>query len=460
MKTLLLSDEKAQWESVRRTIRSLYPQLELVCAINKDEALNYASFEGPFGFFLIDVEIKEEDPEDVTKSLLEICGNRPSLFMGKNTVIRDRISSELFLGNEFNDSIFKPLEVDDFKIKVDNALTWAKKEEYEESLIDVDPNDYLPMKIKSFYLYNQFPYDVYMEITSTKFIRVLPANKHYTISMLSEYAKKNVKFFYIKKDDQLEYLESESKKCLKSLSEINISSKEILPLIIKSINTLHQYINAIGVTPSVLNLGSKITDIIFETSGHFRNFKNAIEKYPKGLDGVASKSLLCAFISDALCTGFGWNSGLTRKKLILASILQDVTLKEDHLAHINLLSDPRLQSFTQKQVEDFVAHPMRAAVIAAQFTSFTDVDYIVELHHELPNKRGFPNTPTPTKLTPICCIFNIAQHIASEVDQMEEVTNAGLLKVLRLMNKDYNIGSFKEPLKLCRKVLSLNGEIL
>lgn len=460
LKTLLLSDEKTQWEQVRRTIRSLYPQLELICAVNKEEALNYASFEGPFGFFLIDAEIKAEDPDEVTKTLLDICGNRPSLFIGKDTIIRDRISSELFLGNEFNDSIFKPFEVDDFKMKVDQALTWAKKEEFEESLVDVNPEDYLPMKIRSFYLYNQFPYDVFMEVTSTKYMKILPANKSYSLSMLSEYAKKNVKFFYIKKDDQLEYLENESKKCLKSLTGLVPSSKESYTLLLKSINILHQYINAIGVTPSVLTLGSLITDTIFEVSSHYRLFRNVMERYPQDYEGVASKSLLCALICDSLCVGIGWNSSLTRKKLILASILQDVTLREDNLTHITMLSDPKLQSFTQKQVEDYVAHPVRAAVIASQFTSFTDVDYIVELHHELPNRKGFPNTPSHTKLTPICSVFNISQHIASELDLIKKPNNQHLVKILRAMNRDYNIGSFKEALKISRKVLSFTSDIL
>src|SRR5690606_9882370 len=112
------------------------------------------------------------------------------------------------------------------------------------------------------------------------------------------------------------------------------------------------------------------------------------------------------------------------------------------------------------QVEDYVAHPVRAAVIASQFTSFTDVDYIVELHHELPNRKGFPNTPQHTKLTPICSIFNISQHIASELDLIKKPNNQHLLKILRAMNRDYNIGSFKEALKISRKALSFTSDTL
>ena len=459
MKTLLISDEKPQWEIVRRTIRSLYPQLELVCAINKEEALNYASFEGPFGFFLVDVEMKAEEPEDISRALLDICGNRPTLFLGSDAMVRDRITQELFLSNEFNDTIHKPIELDDFKMKVDQALIWAKKEEFEESLIEVNPEDYLPMKIRSFYLYNKFPYDIFMEVTATKYIRILPANKVYTISMLTEYSKRNVKFFYIRKDEQLEYLETETNKCLKALAKIVPTNREAFLLLLKSINILHEYINAIGVTPSVLNLGTAVTDAVLEVSEHNRVFKNLFAKYPRDHEGVASKSLLCAFITEAMCLGIGWSSPLTRKKLILASLLQDVTLADDNLTYVLRLSDPKLQSFTQEQVEEFVSHPVKAATIAAQFTSFTDVDYIVGLHHELPSRRGFPNTPAHTQLTPICSIFNIAQHIAAELDPIPEPTNSHLIKILRAMERDYNIGNFKEALKICPKVLNLSAGV-
>ena len=245
MKTLLISENKADWEIIRNILKIHYSSVELVCAINAAAALDTASSDGPFGFFLLDCNLRQDDPNQLSIDLLELTGDRPILFFGHEAVIKDRIDQDLFQRNECNDTVYKPLDRDDFldelKSKVDKALAWANDENFEQGLEEVNPEEFIPMTLRAFFLYSNFPYDIYLAVTQKNYIRIINANKLYGHSTLSTYAKKGIKFLHIKKDDQLKYLEIETQKCLKAFPKMDVKNSDIYLLQLRTITIIHQY---------------------------------------------------------------------------------------------------------------------------------------------------------------------------------------------------------------------------
>lgn len=456
MKVLFVSEIPEDQEQLQRILKNIHKELDLLVAKTLDEAMDIVSTDGPFGFFIIDAEMKKSDPNQLAINLTEFAGERPIIFLGHDAIIADRIAQETFDANESNEKIAKPISRDDFLSDftdvTSSALKWAKDEEFATSIEDIDPDDFVKMKIKSFYLYTIFPYDIYLEFTPTQYIKIISANKPYTITTLSTYAKKNIKTLCIRKDDQLKYLEDEAKKCLKGLRKINLDGPDVFIVTLRSITIMHQYMLALGVSPTVLTLANAITDTIIAISGKYRTLKSLLKVYPHLYEGIASKSLITGFLSAYLCRHMGWDSITTKKKLAIASILQDYNLPDESLSKINQMSDPRLTSFNEASIKKFVEHPAAIAEIARQFTMFPDIDFLIESHHELPNRKGFPNQPTLSKLTAINAVFNIAQYVAAEIDGYQyssELNN----KVLRSMNRDFNAGNFKEPLKILKGIL-------
>ena len=455
MKTLLVSDNKEDWEKIRKVLKVHYPKIELVCSINASDAITVASSDGPFGFFMIDCNMKEEDPNELGLNLIDFTGSRPIIFLGNEAIINDRVSQELFATNEFNEKIFKPLErdgfIDEFIAKINRSLSWVKEEEFEQSLEEVNPDDYIKMKIKAFYLYQTFPYDIFLAITSKTYIKIISADKPYTHSLLVTYAKKNVKFLHIKKDDQLKYLEAESLKCLKSLKSVTFTNKDIYLLQIRSITILHQYIIALGVTPTVLSLANALTDSINAVFDNKENILKVLVEFPYFYEGIASKSLLTAYLAAAVAKKLLWESETTKKKLSMCSILHDVTLPDEGMSKINSETSPLLKEYSAEQQRLFLQHPISAAEYAKQFISYPDIDYIIESHHELLSRKGFPNKPSTSKLTKVCAVFNIAQFVAAELDGTV-VNPDALNKVIKTMSRDYNKGVFKEIMTLTKQL--------
>jgi hypothetical protein len=458
LKALLISDNKGDWELIRKLLKAHYKEIQLVCAINQNDAMNAASSDGPFGFFILDCNMREVDPDLLGLELIDFTGVRPLIFIGHEALIKDRISQKLFQSNEFNEQILRPLDRDDFLMefreKINNALRWAKDEEFEQSLEEVNPDDYIKMKIKAFYLYNTFPYDIYLAITASTYIKIISANKIYSHSTLSTYAKKNIKFLHIKKDEQLKYLENETMKCLKALKSMEANHKDIYLLQLRSVTILHQYVLALGITPSVLTLTNSIIESIIKTFKYKQNLSTILIEYPLFYEGIASKSVLTGYISAGIAKKLDWESETTKSKLAICSILMDMTLPEDKMAKINSGKSPLLKEYKESDVDIFLNHPIAATEFAQQFTSYSDIDYIVECHHELPNRKGFPNRPTSSKLTQICAVFNTSQFIAAELDG-EELSNTFLSKVLKSMSRDYGHGAFKEILKISKTILKV-----
>ena len=458
MKALLITEIDQEAEILRRILKSAQPKVEVTRASNVEEVMAFASSDGPYGFFIIDCDMKEVDPNELGLNLIDLTGTRPIIFLGSTNTVNDRISQELFTSNENNQTIVKPVSSDSFSEElngaIDAALTWARKEDFEQSLEEVQPGDYIGMKLKSFYLFSTFPYDIYLSITNTTYIKIIEANKPYSQSTLSTYARKNVKLLYIKKDEQIKYLESEATKCLKNLRNSANDIDQTFLLLLRSITILHQYILAIGVSPLMLTLANAASDKIIEVFDSKFQLGAILKDYPVFYEGISSKSLLTAFIAEGIARKIGWESITTKKKLAISAILQDISLPEETMSKITSLKSPILKNYNQEKVQLFMEHPIKAAEISEQFSSFPDINFIILNHHELPNKKGFPNRPPQTKLTQICSVFNIAQYIASHIDG-KDLSNELFTKTLKGMSRDYNFGLFKDTLTKAKQILKL-----
>lgn len=458
LKVLIISEIIEDIKLLTQAIQVSSPELKVIHVTDEKSAINILSSDGPFLFFIIDVQIKTEDPDKITKNLLDLCGQRPVAFFGEDSEIDQKISKATFEANSNNCKIHRPLNSQNFKQQLDqavkNAMSWAQKEDFGSDLQDFNPDDFVPMKIKSFYLYKTFPYDIYLQLTPTKYMKIISAHRPYTISKLTEYAKKNIRHLYIAKDDQIKYLEEQSALCIDELKQHDHESEKFFIVLLRSFTIHHQYLLTLGVTDSVVKLSNAICETLFKMGEQPQCLRKILQDYPYKYEGVASKSLLTALISFHIGKKMGWESVTTMNKLTMASILQDYMLPDEALSKINHHLDERLENFPAQAVLAFHEHPKKVAQIAQQFITFPDVDSLIKNHHELPNRKGFPNQPVPSKLTHLNGVFNIAQHFSAQIDgyQYSKSHNA---KIIKMMNKDFNLGVFKEPFKEFKAALGI-----
>lgn len=459
MKALIICDQFEEAERLKNITQAKFKNIKLIISNSLEMTMDIAASEGPFGFIVLDVDMKNMDPNAVGLDLIDFIGDRPFLFYGTEQIYKDRVSDELLNSNEFNEFLSRPIDRKDFGENiidlVDKVSSWAKEEDLSTKSVEINPEDYIPMKIKVFYLYEVFSYDLYMAITPTSYMRLVTADTPYTITMLANYAKKGVKQLYIKKDDQLKFLESEAQKCMKAMKVISPESPDLYLILLRAISVTHQYLNSIGVNPTVIDLADGIVDAITRQVKKVNDLKHILKNYPSFYKGVSSKSLLCAYLCLFLAKKMSWDSVTTIGKLVISSILQDFNLEEEHCTHILNKNSFQIDDMDEVEKEKFMQHPIDNSQVAKQFTNYPEVEFIIENHHELPNREGFPNQPSIANLTKITAVFNICQYIASALDT-DKINQANINKVLKSMSHDFNFSSFKEPYSLVTKLLKFS----
>ncbi|MDD0851984.1 hypothetical protein HBN50_02700 [Halobacteriovorax sp. GB3] len=453
MKALFVCDEKDLWTYYRNLFASHFTKLEVVFCIHGDEAIEKIGSEESFSLFLIEAGLKNEEPSQIAQNIIDLAGERPIIFVGEKVHISSRIDEQLIEESEVNEILIKPFDIHSFKKIVKAGLDWVRKEEFEQSIIEIDKEELLPMRIRNFYLYNTIPYDAYLELTQTKFAKVLTKDKKYVQAEISNFSKRGVKHLYLFKDDFLKLLEEGMKRILFILKQKNKQTPKILIATqIKGVLLAHQYIQKVGVTKE-LNLLCKelieTTNIVFRQYG---KMKTLLVDFPFNNFDTSEQAVFTAYLCEAMLVGLGWASDTSRKKLGLASILYDSMLTNEDLSKIRSLDDRNLAMFTEQEQEEFRLHPAKAAQMARHFQGYSEVDFIIAQHHERPRGDGFPAKLTSNKLTAHSCAFILATAFTTRL-AMSNGEQGNLIKIFREIKTLYNVGNFKEPLNSLQRTL-------
>lgn len=455
VKALFVCDNKEDWGLLTNLFKAHFSKVELVCALDGEKAMEYLSYEGPFGIILMDVSLRRDAPSELAENIIDFGGERPIIFVGDKMMLGDRIDSAL-LDNEINDFILKPYDIENFKEVVASGLEWAQAEEFEQSVEEFDRTELLPMKLRNLYLFNKLPYDVYLELTQTKFIRVISANKPYTQATLQYYSKRNVRYFYLKKNEYLRFLEDSIELLKLELSKTGRPLAQVLRSQIKAALIIHQYLRTVGVSDSVIELVHAVIEKTEESFQHAGGIKTVMSYFPRLKQDFAEHSILTMYLCESICEGLGWGSGLTRKKLGLASILQDCALSNEDLLKIQSLEDPQLEMFSESDKEEFANHPEKAAEMALYFSRFPETDFIILQHHELPNGEGFPRGLNANNLTILSCVFALSSQFVAKLVSSEKKDGSVFSETFHQFKATHNTGNFKDPLVALEKMLKRN----
>jgi len=452
LKALFICDEKEEWNYLRNIFRAHFSKVELVCAIKGADAIEALNFQGPFTMIMIECGIKSDNPSELAREIYESIGERPIIFIGTEVMLKDRVDNDLIETSDSAQIYKKPYEVNQFKEIIQVSLEWAQKEDFVNSVIELNRDEFVPLKLRNFYLFRTSPFDAYIELTKTKYIKALSKDKPYTQSQIQDIGKRGIRVLYLHKDEQLKFLENSIDKISTVLSKKGMQTKLILQTEIAGVLVIHQYLKSVGVTDKLtqfINVIMEASAKLYETTS---TLTDILKNFPYEHLDLAEQAVLKALISEGLMRGMGWSSEMTRSKLTLASYLHDVYLPDEKMIRITHLEHPELESYSEREREEFINHMRKAADIAKQFSGISEADFIIEEHHELPDGSGFPRRYNASKLTAISSVFVLTSNFVTQL-AIHGPSKLTMTSVLGAMNNHYNVGHFKEPLKILKKAV-------
>lgn len=453
MKVLFIGNIAEEDKAIIRLYGNNYPKIKLVGLKNIENLVEEITNGGPYSFITINIDNKTLNVPQIYEIINDTLGTRPFVFIGTPNSVKSQLNNDIIHNTTLNSLVELPLETEEFKKAVNVAVEWVKKEEFEESILEFSRDDLHPMRLRNFYLFDQLPYDVYVELTSTKFGKVISKDKIYTHQLIQNYSRRGVKYLYLKKDDHLKFLDTSIKNLIKIYESKLTDKRKYITLHLKTAYFIHQFIKAASVSEDISKLIHLYIDSV---SVVVKSFDNIAELLELTIDSnnmtFAEQTVATSYLCEKLLVNMGWTADMTRGKVLLASILQDISLNNDDLIKIRSLNDPNFKMFSDEEQEEFKLHPQKAALIASYFNGFSDVDFILLEQHEHPTGDGFPKGLNSSGLTAISCLFILACNYISRFSSTAKSPNQHK-DIYQNIKRIYNTGSFKDPLKALEKSL-------
>ncbi len=314
---------------------------------------------------------------------------------------------------------------------------------------------YSPVTLEFLQVLNHLPSDVFIKLSSTKFVKCFSSGDLFTESDKIKYRGKNLDILFLKCDEGNKVLIN------KAISNaINkVFNAQTTPLQ-ERITMVHSQVSNMvklnGMTPEMAEVTkytvSKSVDMIskIDILNNFWKKLNLLGDYPSKL--YTLQTMLISMILKEL----EWNSEATFFKLALASFLQDVTLINLKLIKIKDYNEflASKESLSNEEIKSFLDHPMKVKDIVDKLKEVPpDIDKIVLEQHELPNGDGFPRKLNALQLGQMSCIFILTGITARAI--LEDETHFDNNVFLDFMDKSgYSKGNFRDSFKILKKILA------
>ena len=445
LKILFLSEELEEHSALESILKEQFSNVKFVGFKSRIQLLKHLAFDNSFRLMIIECKSQEYDPVGVSREIMKLSGTCCFLFVGEREVLSKVIMGKVDLG-KWNLNVYeKPFSQTELFESIQNILV-ENQENDSNSIVKVNPKNYFPIGIKNFYLFSMVPHDAFIELSRDRFIKAISKNEAYPQHIIKKLAARNIKNLLVEKTSHIRFLEESMKGAGMAMFRRDLSPIKIFQIQISSVVIIHQYMKNIGVSKTVITLVEKIIDATKENITLFENFNDLLHVFPFEQKDIAEKSVLVLYVCEMMIKSLKWSSEITRKQLGLASIIHDCFIQHEELINVGCINNARYKKLPVAMREEFQEHPKKAAMLAEQFFGFSNVEFIIEEHHELPNGKGFPTKKKINKISGISCAFIVAINFVNELST-HGISEKNINQTMDYFGKNYNVGFCKQILK-------------
>lgn len=311
---------------------------------------------------------------------------------------------------------------------------------------DTTTQDYVPIGISLLYLIREMPSDIYISISSQKYLKCFHKGESFTDDDKQKYQNKEIYFLFAK-------IEGDNKLFFKIINRtINqiLTSKNITieNKLLETHSQVSEIMKSYGFTPDSIEL-AKVT--INETAKILTKGDDEISKawlrmtlfgsYPSKL------FVLQSTLSSIIGKKIKWSTESTLQKIVMATFFQDLNLDSLELIKLvdyhDFLNKKHL--FNLKECENYLSHPIRAKEMISKLKNVTgDVDKIVLEQHELPHGDGFPRKLNSHQISPLSALLILTGVISKTILNVPKENFNAESFFAELEERGYNKGNFKE----------------
>lgn len=223
----------------------------------------------------------------------------------------------------------------------------------------------------------------------------------------------------------------------KTMPEQRIESTEAAMQVVK------QVIQQLGPDPETVKLLTTINNRAMAILSESPTLFAFIKRFKKNCSEEFLKTTLTSYLMSLVIDKFDWKSDILKEKGALASILCDMMLEKEDFRLIR-----EWEKNGGELPERLRQHPLEVAENLRQKRNLipSETLTIIELHHELPDGKGFPRGITATRFNHLACIFILSQRFIEELFD-EEFNFEKRLDIIGRLQKKYPSKSFEKSLE-------------
>lgn len=370
-------------------------------AQNGREALCKFSEANP-NLVISDINLPEMNGVELFKEIKKVKETTPVVLMTGFSELMN-VSDAYTLGvTEF---ISKPFDKEDLLSCLQLVQhTWTQGLSGETG-INID-SDYCRIHIDDFLSGSQLQSDIFLRLSSTKYLKVAKKGSSVSPQRLESYKSKGLDYLYIKKEEFSTYLGfnlSISK--VASDKGAKISRHKKMKLLKHAIEVCLQdaYVNGLskdkffaakGLVESTLN--------VMVDNGDIFSMLNMLKEHQ---DKIYSHSMGVSLYAIAIAQQMGWTSASTQFKIAMAGLLHDIGKKE---IPVDILDKPRIL-LKAEEVMLLESHTIRGQALLAQIPGVPEeVAMVAAQHHENLMGLGYPYRLPRQRIHPLARLISVA----------------------------------------------------
>ncbi|MCB9061339.1 MAG: response regulator [Halobacteriovoraceae bacterium] len=460
MRLLYAEDDEDLRTLYSLILKSYYQDMDITYCSDGQEAINKLKVSQNYDLIISDYDMPVANGGLIYKFLIDSDLKIPYLLLTGR-----QIDNDPYLKNFTDDKerrnvyLTKPIKKDQLIIEIDLILNRSNSHKEPTNLNSDTYERWSEVSVDTVLKSNNVPCDVYIRINSEKFIKIIDANTMYASEIVLKYKNKGARTLFIKRENLLDFVDNISRDVLKILEvREGLDDTQNVQNANLGLSTLKENLLSCGLSKSSIDLAQECIDISLELVKKNENILNKVAKILDKEDYLSNHVHLINFVTTGIIEKLDWTTESTATKLILASILHDITLDTMDAAKVQNFSEKGFKFLNDSEQTSIKRHPIDAANIVKNFESFPPgIDSIIMQHHERPDGTGFPKGLNSKQIQPLACVFIVAEEFVNRAYRSKFEDKELLKKIIVDMKKScFNEGNFKRPYEAISKLFKVD----
>ncbi|MBT3235496.1 MAG: response regulator [Bdellovibrionales bacterium] len=414
--------------------------ISVVAVDNGEAAVEYLKNNDDISAVICDYGMPIKNGDYVYNYIRE---NNPSLpFLLHTSVFSNQVDAfkSFHTDNPKNRLIVKP-EVFSIVSLIGEILGFDEKTE---------PPEYCKVSINRFLNFNCIGCDVFINLSGHKFVKIINRDELFTKDIIDNYRSKGCEYMYVRGADFMEFGQIHTEEVKARLCRKNLTPEQRMNAQLDGISMIHDEAINLGISNETLEIADEVTQANIALLKDYQPVIKMLENMIENKNFQYGHSIMTSYISMAIAMEMGIDSPSTLAKLSMSALMHDVMLENTSIAEMHDLTPEKLDEWNWRTREQISAHCEQAAKLIDSMPSpLPDVKEIILSHHENAMGTGYPRKLNSTQITPMACIFILAQQFTHESIKAGSINTSSVIDTIE---KKYGWDNFLAPLKSLKRV--------